>query len=107
MNLNKSNQETTTSKPTRMSVCLASCKKLLAQIRKTKGAIFAEFHDAFQKHEHLLHLALNEAEALAWETDYPHLIFPTLATEKAHALASWNTHQGSVQRATSPRALNI
>ena len=46
----------------------------------------------------ILHLALNEAEALAWQNGFPELIFPTLALEKAnHTLLSLaatlnNTH---------------
>jgi len=45
----------------------------------------------------LLHLALNEAEALAWQTEYPHLVFPTLALEKAQAVANWLTRQRSMR----------
>jgi hypothetical protein len=82
-------------------VCLASCRKLLAQIEKTKDAIVSEFRETLGEHEQMLHLALNEAEALAWETSYPHLIFPTLAVEKAQAVASWHRRQRSIQRTGS------
>jgi hypothetical protein len=41
---------------------------------------------------------LNEAEALAWQTSYPHLLFPELAVEKVQAVAAWQTRQESVQR---------
>ena len=87
--------------PASRNVCLGSCRKLLAQIEKTKNAIFAEFREAFEAHEHLLHLALNEAEALAWQTDYPHFVFPTLAAEKAQAVAAWHARQQSMLR-TNP-----
>ena len=40
----------------------------------------------------MLRLALNEAEAIAWQTEYPHLIFPTLAQEKAEEVAAWQEH---------------
>jgi hypothetical protein len=50
--------------------------------------------------ERLLRLALNEAEAAAWETMYPHLVFPALASEKAQAVAAWNAHQQSVWRSS-------
>jgi hypothetical protein len=33
---------------------------------------------------------------LAWQTEYPHLVFPALATENVHAVAEWNRHQRSV-----------
>ena len=86
---------------TSRNVCLASCRILLAQIEKTKKAIFDEFRELFEAPEHLLHLALNEAEALAWQTDYPHFIFPALAAEKAQAIAAWHARQQSMQQ-TNP-----
>ena len=49
-------------------LCLRSCQKVLAQIWKVKGAIFAEWRDGLKDHESMLRLALNEAEALAWQT---------------------------------------
>jgi hypothetical protein len=33
---------------------------------------------------------------LAWQTEFPHLVFPALAAEKVHAVADWNRHQRSV-----------
>jgi hypothetical protein len=46
----------------------------------------------------MLQLALNEAEALAWQSAYPHLVFPALAMEKVQEIADWNRHQRSVRR---------
>jgi len=51
--------------------------------------------------EHLLRLALNEAEALAWQTGVPQLVFPTLAMEKVQALRTWDTRQQVIRRATT------
>src|SRR5213593_1183364 len=79
------------------AACLTSCRKLLAQVQKTKAAISAEFRDVFGASEPLLHLALNEAEALAWQTEYPYLVFPALATEKAQAVANWQARQRSIR----------
>src|SRR6266496_938152 len=79
------------------NVCRASYQKLIAQIERTKQAILAEFRESFRVPEHLLRLALNEAEALAWQTTFPHLVFPTLATEKAEAIAAWHARQRSNQ----------
>ena len=79
------------------AACLTSCRKLLAQLEKTKAAIVAEFREVFGAPEPLLHLALNEAEALAWQTDYPYLVFPALATEKAQAVAKWQVRQRSIR----------
>lgn len=75
-----------------------SCQKILAQIKVTKAAIFEESRDKLKLQEQMLRLALNEAEALAWQTVYPHLLFPALATEKIQAVASWNRYQQSVRR---------
>src|SRR5438067_361430 len=76
--------------------CVTSCRKLLAQIQKAKAKIEAEFRDAFGGPEPILHLALNEAEALAWETEYPYLVFPALAMEKAQAVAKWKVRQRAI-----------
>jgi hypothetical protein len=75
---------------------LRSCSKILAEIGKAKAAIFAEARGTWDTHERMHQLALNEAEALAWQTEYPHLVFPALAAEKVHAVADWNRHQRSV-----------
>lgn len=82
------------------TACLTSCKKILAQIRAAKTNIFAESRATLNGQERILKLALNEAEALAWQTVYPHLLFPSLATEKIQAVASWNQHQQSIRRTT-------
>ncbi|MGP8220317.1 MAG: hypothetical protein ACLQPI_12820 [Limisphaerales bacterium] len=81
--------------------CGACCRKVRAQIAGVKEAIFAEYSRVFPAPERLVRLALNEAEAVAWQTKYPHLIFPTLATEKVQAVAAWNARQQSV-RENSP-----
>ena len=81
--------------------CRASCQKILAQVARVKESIFAESVPALQSQERLLRLALNEAEAAARLTRYPHLVFPTLAMEKVQAVAAWNRHQESVRR-TNP-----
>ncbi len=83
------------------SLCLRSCEKILAQIRKAKEAIFAESRATVAARERILRLALNEAEALAWQTAYPHLVFPALAMEKVQEVADWNQHQRFV-RQTEP-----
>ena len=81
--------------------CRALCRKIRAQIAGVKEAIFAESSRALPAPERLVRLALNEAEAAAWQTKYPHLVFPALATEKVRAVAAWNARQQSV-RENSP-----
>ncbi len=95
----KTNNTETTSNRNLADLCLASCQKLIAQIKEAKDRILAEFQDRYETHEQLLRLALNEAEALAWQTPYPQLVFPGLAVEKAQAVAAWSSHQRSIRRA--------
>ena len=57
-----------------------------------------EFGAAISGQSQLLHSALNEAEAIAWQTPYPHLLFPILAEEKASAVTRWAARQRSVAR---------
>jgi len=83
-------------------ICLDSCRKLLDRIAKVKEAVLGEFHDTVDAHNKMLRLALNEAEALAWETDYPHLVFPALALEKAEEVTSWEARQREVVGRFSP-----
>src|SRR6185503_266055 len=87
------------------NLCLTSCRKLVAQIENTKDGILAQFREKVEAHEHLLRLALNEAEAIAWETEFPHLVFPMLAMEKAQSVATWFARQRSMNRAASVRTL--
>jgi hypothetical protein len=77
---------------------LSLCRKAVARIEKAKETIVSEFRDRLEEHGHLLRLAVNEAEALAWQTEYPHLLFPTLAAEKAQAVAKWHRRQWFFRR---------
>jgi len=77
-------------------ICLASGRKLVAGIDRVKRNLAAEFQNTLELPERLLRVALNEAEALAWETGYPQLVFPTLATEKIEAISAWYDHGKSL-----------
>lgn len=79
--------------------------KHLVSIDKIKGEIFAEFQSALSANQQLLRLALSEADALARQTDFPHLFFPLLATEKAQNAARWQFRQRFLLRSNSPYAL--
>jgi hypothetical protein len=78
--------------------CLDGCKRVLAQIRNVREAILAEARETVQAQDQLLRLAINEAEALAWQTLYPQLVFPTLAMEKVRGVAAWNNYQRLLNR---------
>jgi hypothetical protein len=86
---------------------LASCEKLLTQIERVKNNIVAEFQDAFATHEQLLDRALGEANALAWQTAYPQLVFPALAMEKVQTAAGWNARQRFIRQKKSVHAMSI
>jgi len=80
-------------KNTFSNACLKSCQRILARMGRTKDALFAEARDTLKARESMLRLALNEAEALAWQTLYPHLVFPALAAEKVQGVAAWDRRQ--------------
>jgi len=86
------------------SACVKSCKGILARIARSRDAIYAEARSTLKVQDQMLRLALIEAEALAWQTLYPHLLFPALAREKIHGVAAWNNRQQTVGRQirTSP-----
>ena len=71
---------------------IASGQKLITGIDDAKRNLAAEYK--FELPERLFRVALNEAEALAWETEYPQLVFPALAQEKIEAISSWYSHGG-------------
>jgi hypothetical protein len=81
------------------NACVASCQKLAAELEQAKTNLLAEFRETLRLPEQLFRQALSEAEALAWQTGYPQLVFPTLAVEKVQAVASWHARQQSLLRA--------
>lgn len=85
--------ENVNQKNTFSEACLNSCKEILAQINQAKETILAEARETLHVQEKLLRLALNEAEALARQTLYPHLVFPDLAVEKIRNIAQRNRQQ--------------
>jgi hypothetical protein len=80
--------------------CLGACSKIAAQVARAKDAILAESRQLLGAPERMVQLALNEAEAVAWQTEYPHLVFPALAMEKVQSVAAWNHRQASVRSAS-------
>jgi hypothetical protein len=73
--------------------CRGCYQKVLAQVNHAKDAILAEARATREVQEQLLRLTLNEAEALAFQTLYPQLVFPTLAVEKIQGAARWSSRQ--------------
>lgn len=57
-----------------------------------------DYAGLWEQRPRLFRLAINEAASLAWLTDVPELVFPTLAQEKIQALAHWHCRQESLLR---------
>jgi hypothetical protein len=97
--MNTTNENTNDAKQTFTDRCRQSCKALFAEIEQAKNMIVNDFHETLDTHGNLFRLALNEAEALAWQTEYPHLVYPTLAMERVQAVVAWRRRQQSVSQA--------
>lgn len=82
-------------------------RDLIVQMTNIKNGLVREFGTAIGGHNALLRSALNEAEALAYQTAYPHLLFPLLAEEKASQINHWAARQRRVQRASREFALAV
>lgn len=79
------------------AACFRSCHKIITQLEKVRESIVAGYRGLVESNGHLLELTLNEAEALAWQSGFPHLLFPTLAEEKVRSLGAWHERQQSVR----------
>ena len=80
--------------------CLKSCRSLLRQVQGIKESVMREFESPTREQVEMLRFALKEAESLAWQTPYPHLLFPVLAQEKAESARQWAERQRTVRQAT-------
>lgn len=98
MNTTNINAKEKLTEQTIANLCAQSYKKLLAGIEQAKDKIASEFQDTLELHGQLFQLAMNEAEALARQTDYPHPLFPSLAMEKIQTVAAWQTRQQSLRQ---------
>jgi membrane fusion protein, multidrug efflux system len=67
-------------------------------VRQLRATIERGFSEITRLEPRLSRLALNEAEALAWQSGYPLLVFPVLAEEKLRALIAWRDYQASIRR---------
>jgi hypothetical protein len=75
---------------------LETDQPIIAQIQHLKRTLSETHRPRRGGPSRLLRLALNEAEALAWQTDYPHLLFPMLAEEKIAQIQLWESRQQRV-----------
>jgi|SRR5215471_8593124 len=105
MKTNGNWNQSTGSTGTFADACLTSCRKVVERLGQAKEMILREFRTNLPGHEQLLRLAVNEAEALAWETEFPHLVFPSLAMEKAQSVAVWQARQNALWHSPAHYAL--
>ncbi|HTD66360.1 MAG TPA: hypothetical protein VK846_07510 [Candidatus Limnocylindria bacterium] len=84
--------------------CLNTCDAIRDAVARAKEAVLREYAHLAEEHGRVLRLALNEAEALAWQTDFPHLVFPALAAEKAQATVAWHRRERAVRGAAAELA---
>lgn len=73
---------------------LRNMRNLAATVR---AMVEQQYASRFEPQPRLIRLALNEAEAIAWDTGFPHLIFPTLAWEKVRDMAEWQTRRRQIR----------
>jgi len=76
-------------------------RKTLHAIAAARALVEREFSSLRQRQPRLLRQALNEAEAIAWQTGFPQLVFPSLALEKARAVETWEHRQRTMWRSIS------
>jgi hypothetical protein len=74
----------------------AACAAKLEAIKNNLVAkLTAEFSDLQAS---LVRQAVDEADALAALTGFPHLLFPDLALEKVQSARDWSRHQQAVRQ---------
>jgi hypothetical protein len=83
------------------AACAYCYQEALRRLTAVKARVEREFGQEMAGYEPLLKAAINEAEAVAWQTPYPHLFFPVLAEEKAAEAQQWAGHQRAIQERTS------
>ena len=81
----------------------ASLREPVKQMEKVKRSLGNDFSGGSEVQPRWVRLALNEAEAQAWLTPFPDLLFPVLAEEKASMLHSWAARQRTLLRPKAHR----
>lgn len=70
-------------------------------VANLRALLELEFSELRRKQPRMLRLAFDEAEALAWQSGFPHLLFLVLAQEKAEAIARWDWRQNRIRQTAS------
>src|SRR5262245_10384154 len=88
----------------RLTSTFADSGRFSVRILRHRDGVHRELSNLNDRQRKLIDLALNEAEALAWQTDFPQLVFPTLAEEKARAAVEWYKRQETILRRNTEHA---
>ena len=91
------NTTTTPITKTFTKFCAECYNRFVTEVAEVRDRIAAEFRLNLEGHGNLFRLALNEAEFLASQTEYPHLVFPALAVEKVQAVNNWRARQYAIR----------
>ncbi|HEY5893985.1 MAG TPA: hypothetical protein VIT91_12210 [Chthoniobacterales bacterium] len=75
------------SSPENTSVLPEYCSRVRVAIADLKGRLQERYERVFPERSVLIHKAIEEAEALAWRTSFPHLFLPELAEDRIARLA--------------------
>lgn len=70
------------------------------EVRRARRRIENDFVKLRLAEPRISRLALNEAEAIAWQSGWPHLLFPALAEEKLQSLSAWLRAQKALRGLT-------
>lgn len=89
------------------TACVQCYDGVLRRLARMKVKIEREFAQEMAGYEQVLKAAINEAEAVAWQTPYPQLFFPVLAEEKAVEAQEWAGHQRAIRERTSPELAQL
>ena len=65
--------------PATVEVPAGFCRQLADSLIALKERLIAKYEDALPGRRHLARQLVAEAEALAWETPFPHLFLPDFA----------------------------
>jgi hypothetical protein len=79
------------------AACVACYHGATRELAAAKAQVELEFGKALGQYRQMLKSVINEAEALAWQTPYPHLFFPVLAEEKAAEAIQWVARQEAIR----------
>jgi hypothetical protein len=61
--------------------------RMVSAIYDLRDRLVQKYEQTFPDRAHLVRKAIAEAEAMAWQTSFPHLLFPDLAETRVAELA--------------------